>query len=232
MNKLTRHTIVVILLLFSSIYLYSEEEITKKSIISKVNKFFNDNKAYKGKFILKKNRITYKGKFYFKHPNKFKFVFSLAKKEHNRTKRLISNGKRLWIYLPERNLIVDQDLSGTTPLEISSSELGMKKLLKNYQVEFDAKVKKLIIFGDKYKTVSLILRRETSSHTFKKINFYVDMETGFLVKIIVENDKGKKLILERGALETGIELGDGEFTLNPPEGARLIKDPIYSKSGE
>lgn len=222
--------IIIILFLINIQSLFSK---TPADIIKQINSFFELSKTLKGDFVLYEGKRLSKGYFLFKAPHFFKMVYGLKKGNEINKKRIISDGKRLWVYLPRSHYVIDQDLKTLgTEKPISAQILGILRFKSNYNFKFEHNDSSFKIrTGLKEKTYLLRLESKNKSYGFKKLLFYV-REDGFIIKTVAETYNNKKtFILIRKNVQINPEIKDKEFRRVMPKNTRVIKNPFVSGRG-
>lgn len=220
--------VFIFLLTFVANISYSQDIAT---VINQINEFFKQNKTLKGNFELIEGRSKSKGYFIFKNPHYFKMVFGSKKRNEEFQKRIISDGKTLWVYLPRLGIVVDQDLNELSPIGISTPALGIRRIIQHYDYRFDENNSKLRkVKGLDHEVYIIELTAKSSKYGFKKIYFYV-REDGFITKSVAINDSKKKFILIRKDVELNPEVDENEFRREVPKNARVIKNPFVSNHG-
>ncbi len=223
--------IILIVLGIQATYSQEKSDVKASDVIDKINEFFKENTSLKGDFDLIVNGRVSKGYFLFKHPHFFKMVFGSKKGSEANKKRIISNGKILWIYLPGSRLVVEQDLKRTLDsIEVPSNLLGIRRLIRHYTYKFENNNPALRqIDGLSEKTYVLQLAGKNEDYGFEKLLFYVRAD-GFIVKSVAVRNK-KKFVLIRRNVKLKPNIDDREFLRKVPRNARIIKNPFVSGRG-
>ncbi len=228
--KIFHSFILLVFLLVGSQNLFSQK--TTNDVIKLINTFFESNKTLKGNFELyEKGKGVQRGYFMFKEPHFFKMVFAGRGRSEKYKKRIISDGKTLWVYLPRRKIVIDQDLKNLTPIGISTQMLGIRRLLQFYTPKFHNNNSKLVKSPDlPMETYILELNAKDKRNGFQKILFYVDKD-GFIVKSKARTFGGKEFSIIRKNVKLKIKIDSKEFRREAPKDAVMIKNPFVSGRG-
>ncbi len=214
---------ILILLLITVQNLSSQ---STKDIVDKIDSFYNSNTSLKGDFELQENKVTSKGYFVYKAPF-FKMVFSSEKGNEEYKKRIISDGKVLWIYLPKLSVVIEQDLKNFSSSGITTQMLGIRRILSQYNYKFkDNDPNPKSVPGLTSKVNILVLTPKDTWTGFKKILFYV-REDGFVAKSVAETKKNRYVLIRKNVI-LNPEVNENEFKREVPKNTRLIKNPFVS----
>ena len=201
--------------------------ISTSELINKVNQFFIVNKSFKGKFELYEGKKKSNGYFLYKTPNYFKMVFGDEKGSEENKKRIISDTKTLWVYLPHLRVVIDQDLSNIDDSSnISTQDLGFRKFISHYDCQFennDSRLKRVRDLADK--SYVLELKSKNEGFGFEKLIFYI-REDGFIIKSVAYDHEKNVYTLIRTDIQLNAKIEDSQFNRTTPERAKVIKNPF------
>jgi len=223
--KINKMVFMCIIILFIGTNGYG---LSSSGLIELVNEFFKKNTSLKGNFEMYDGRQFSSGYFLFKVPQYYKMVFSHIKGNEIHKKRIITDGKTLWMYLPHLKLVIDQDLKGLSPVQISTTMLGIRRLVKHYHYKFEGNNPNLhFVRGLKVKVYALELQAKDDRMGFKKIVFYIRKD-GCIVKTTAITRKNKIITLIRKNIVLNAKIEDKEFRREVPRKAKVIKNPFLS----
>lgn len=149
------------------------------------------------------------GMVYFKKPGKMKWIYSSPINDE-----LTSNGKKVWLYQPDLNQVIER------PVDASTSGIGTDFLtgVGNIKKKFD--VKSAEGKGDKYR---LTLTPREAQQNIKKVVLEID-KTDFLVeKTIIEDHFGNETRVTLKNLKENAPQKDSFFEFKAPKGASVVK---------
>jgi outer membrane lipoprotein-sorting protein len=193
------------------------EFIVAKDIVKGVRQKFKSFNTYEAQFQIvmeKGNKSDFRqGAIYFRKPDKVHMKFTYP---YNQV--VISDGKFIWIYLPNLKLLGKQDLTKKSEDGFFSkaTPVGLDRLFSLYHYTFqkgEQPRKGSILKGKEEVFYVLHLRQKVITSGFKEMEVWVD--TGFLVrKVVAENALGKKITMEFSNIQTDKSFDDSLFTFN------------------
>ncbi len=209
-----------------------EEEGPYAFLFDKVESFVNDHPAFEGSFTLRGANEEMSSGYFYGEGTKFKLLFGTRDSIY--TRRIIFTGTRLWIYEPNRNLVIDQDIhdpvrmhSGRAGL-MSIQSLGLRPLLLDYTINDEISTRTVQqIDGIDEAVYVLIMVARHPQHHFKQLTFCIT-EQGFIARTTAITNEDKTLTFTRSDLTVLDAKKEGQFTLRAPEDAWVIKNPILS----
>jgi outer membrane lipoprotein-sorting protein len=140
--------------------------------------------------------------------------------------KIVSNGKKMWIYIPSMNVVAEQDLKSDTTF-FSSTKSGLTRLFKKYHYRFASKEQpEAQANGTKYYT--LILKQKESRSGFRNMKLWVT-ESYFIIRASGETSTGKKVDITFSNVKKNVTLPSGIFKFDIPARARVIRNPMISE---
>ena len=227
-KKIALYSVTLILLSIFAQITIADNKPQLNDLLKKIDNYYKINDKLQGDFVLINNKTTYKGHFLFMNPDKFKIIF--GKKETINTKKIICTGKRLWLYLPNRKLVIEQDLEvdAKSKQHIPASITGIKPIIYNYNCSFVDKNPNLINIKDIEEKVYLIkCEPKKDNREFKEIILYVNKD-GFIVKNESIKKNGSKIVFIRTNIKKNTEITNDDFITEAPEDTEIIKNPFLS----
>jgi outer membrane lipoprotein-sorting protein len=148
------------------------------------------------------NKVSLKGKVYFKKENSLRFEF--------KSSIIISDGKSSWNYNEKENKVVvtDYDNEGNKIFSIN-------QLLFEYPKECE-----LSSFESEGKKV-LQLIPKTDSFSFNSIKLYLN-DDNLITKVLVDDPASGNFQLDLSNYKLNTKLPDSYFSFSPPEGCQVI----------
>jgi outer membrane lipoprotein carrier protein len=187
------------------------------TLVARVQKYYDATKSLRAKFdqeLTSPTTGTKKatGEVLLKKPGKMRWDYATPEK-----KLMVSDGATLWVYEPDDEQAVKQDLKGSTlPAQVSFL-VGEGKLDK----EFDASLTKLdnLPAG----TVALKMVPKTGTAAYRYLVFVVDEKTGQVKQTLIYDQQGGTNKLSFSDVQQNKSIDDGKFKFSPPTGTQIIK---------
>lgn len=217
-------TVLIFLLLISNEAITSSEGLTVAELLEKIDQ--KDTEILDIKFNFSQNiKITltkeeYKifGSAIYKKPNKI-YLKTLADEKNLLPEQVVvSDGEKIWIYTPKYKQVIVEKWSAKgglskyrfVPEEIFNYVDSVKKLAKNYELEYPGKVNGSFLLSLKPKK-----RKEI------KINFYISADTYLPLKteLLAET---VEVITEIKDIEINTKIKDEIFHFHPPEDVNVL----------
>ena len=138
--------IIVMCLVFYPLYLYPDTIRTTDSVSELMAKRFATMRGFSANFLEKNDDKIYRGRIFYKNPNKFKLLYNQSGDSH----QIVSNGETLWIYLPRIRVISEQKIYENAEAAALYTKEGVNRLLTQYNFNFydDRNLVKLDAFDD------------------------------------------------------------------------------------
>lgn len=203
------------------------EFTTVSDIVKKVKKRFSGLESYQADFKIISEKLGNKsnknGRIYYKSPNKMLIEFTNPSGQ-----KIVSDGKRMWVYIQSMNVVAEQDLkSDSTSIFSAATSKGMKRLFSKYHYRFASKnqPEKQSDGSMKY---TLFLKQRESRSGFRTIKLWIS-EDFFIKKAYGESSTGKFIEITFNNIKTDIVLSNGMFQFDIPSQARIIRNPMISE---
>jgi outer membrane lipoprotein carrier protein len=187
------------------------------TIVARVQKYYDATKSLRAKFDQELQSPTTgtkkaSGEVLLKKPGKMRWDYVTPEK-----KLMVSDGATLWVYQPEDEQAVKQDLKGSTlPAQVSFL-VGEGKLAQ----EFDASNTKLD--GLPADTLALKMVPKTGTAAYRYLVFVVDGKSGQVKQTIIYDQQGGTNKLSFSDVQQNKSIDDGKFRFSPPAGTQIIK---------
>ncbi len=219
---------VLVLLMSTGIAMgYNFEFTTVSDVVKRVKKTFSEIETYQANFVIVSHKLGKKvhqrGTIKFKAPEKLLVDFSSPYGQ-----KIISNGSRMWIYIPSMNVVADQDLnSDSASLFSSGTRSGLTRLFSKYHYKF-ASSDQPETNKDGEKFYTLFLKQRETRSGYRTIKLWIN-EKYFISRAEGETSSGKKVTIDFSNIKTGVNLPNGIFKFDIPSKARVIKNPMLSE---
>lgn len=222
--------LLVIAIIFSAgdTFAYKVFEFTTVSdIVKKVKKRFSELDSYQADFRIVSEKMGTKanknGRIYYKAANKMLIDFANPPGQ-----RIVSDGKKMWVYIQSMNVVAEQDLkSDSTSIFSAATSKGMKKLFSKYHYRFASKSQpEKQPDGSMHYT--LYLKQRESRSGFRNIKLWIS-EDFLIKKAYGESSTGKFIEISFNNIKTDIVLSNGMFQFDIPSQAKIIRNPMISE---
>lgn len=159
---------------------------------------------------------TARGKIYFKNPGKLRWDYKSPAKQE-----IVTDGKTLWMYLPEDNQVIMNELSKVYRSSTSTFFLmGMGNLKRDFHIELLPSPSEE---GENDYSLKLVPNEQQSN--FDELFLSVD-KSNFLVTEIYFNDfYGNFIRIKFKNISVNKGLPDSLFLFHIPEGVDIVKPP-------
>ncbi|MCX7677907.1 MAG: outer-membrane lipoprotein carrier protein LolA [Spirochaetes bacterium] len=201
--------------------------VTVTDIVKKVKKRFAEIDSYQADFSMtsyKLGSVTRQtGTIKYKAANKL-----LVECYGGRQYRIVSDGRKMWIYIPSMNAVVRQDLkSDAEGIFSTGTKSGLQRLFSKYHYKFASK-EQPELQSDGTKKYTLFLKQKEQRGGFRTIKLWIS-EDFLITKAEGETAIGKKVELELKNIKTDISLPNGLFKFDIPGQAKVVVNPLMSE---
>jgi outer membrane lipoprotein carrier protein len=200
---------------------------TVSDVVKKVKQTFSELESYQADFRIVSEKLgnkSYKsGVIRYKASDKMLVEFNNPKGQ-----KILSDGKRMWIYIPSMNVVAEQDLKSDSDSFFSSgTRSGLKRLFSKYHYKFASKTQPEKQ-DDGSKKYTLFLKQMETRSGFRSIKLWIS-EDFFITRAYGESTTGKSLEIDFSNIKTNIVLPNDIFQFDIPPKARIIKNPMLSE---
>jgi outer membrane lipoprotein carrier protein len=186
-------------------------------LVAKIQKFYDSSRDLHAHFdqVLKSEIGGAKkaaGEVWLKKPGKMRWDYAKPEK-----KIMVSDGQTLWVYEPEDEQALKQDLrSSTLPLSVSFL-LGQGKLGDEFSISL---VHEEGIGGPGEAVLKLVPKTPTAAYRY--LLFVVEPQSGLVRGTIIYDQQGGTNQLTFTNVETNRGVADSKFKFTPPRGTRIL----------
>lgn len=218
-------TISLSLILFSA-NIFSIDFLHPSDVVNKMKKTFSKIDSYSANFQIttreKKGTKTTSGKAYFKKNGKINFTFSKPYGD-----KIISNGRKMWIYIRSLNAVGVQNLNykkNGKSIYSASSYNGLINLFRRYHYRFETPDQPAKTSNGTYYV--LALKEKVTSGGFSTMKVYVHPKTYLIHEIQAKSPSGKKLVLKLSNINTNAKLTDNLFSFKVEGNIKVVENPL------
>lgn len=215
-----------ILVFFTTLSLDARKFVHPTDVVKKIKENFYKLDSYQAEFTIlseRKDQKKYtKGNAYFKKGGKVNFSFTNPSNDV-----IISNGKKMWVFIKRLNAVAVQDLkdpgSGKS-LAGNLTDAGVITLFNRYHYSFDSADQPVTINKEKY--YKLNLKEKVATGGFSEMKVYVDAQTYFITKMEANAPAGKKVTLTLSNVQYNIELPNSLFQFNIEDNMKVVENAL------
>jgi outer membrane lipoprotein-sorting protein len=226
-NKLALKSLPFLLITFLfSLNLNAQKFVHPTDVVKKVKDNFNKLNSYQAEFTIlteRKDQKKYtKGTAYFKKGGKVNFSFTSPVNDV-----IVSNGKKMWVYIKRLNAVAVQDLKSQDAdkgITGAFSDAGVITLFNRYHYSFDSVEQPVLVNKTLY--YKLNLKEKVATGGFSEMKVYVDAETFFITKIEANAPAGKKVTLTLSNVEYDVELPNSLFQFNIEDNMKVVENAL------
>ncbi|MDH4262144.1 MAG: outer membrane lipoprotein carrier protein LolA [Spirochaetia bacterium] len=206
--------------------LNAQKFVHPTDVVKKVKDNFNKLNSYQAEFNIiteRKNQKKYtKGTAYFKKGGKVNFSFTIPTNDV-----IISNGKKMWIYIKRLNAVAVQNLKNPDSdkgITSAFTDSGVITLFNRYHYSFDTVDQPILLNKTRY--YKLNLKEKVATGGFSEMKVYIDAETFFITKIEADAPGGKKVTLTLTNVEYNVELPNSLFQFNIEDNMKVVENAL------
>jgi len=200
--------------------------LSLKEIIHNMTEKYDKIRTFRAKFKIKSivNNVkkVSKGEIKYKKPDMFIMLFDEPKGQI-----IFSDGKILKIYVPELNVLGEQNLKDYQPGFFITTKSSLSYLKSKYNFSFYKSTKPKIIGGNPY--YRLLLAQKEVTAGFKNIVLYVS-KYWIITKAIGTTIDGDQIDISFYDITINKEITSHEFEFNLPVNTQTVKNPLFYKS--
>lgn len=232
-----------VLCIFNNAY---SQIMTPDRVVAMISNRFASIDSYYATFVERSGRNIKNGNLISKNPNLFKLEYSRGTNDQ----QIYSDGKTLWIIIPQKNVVAEQKLDYGSVGAIYTKE-GILKLTSKYNIDFynERELKPISSFdgsalniagydsssytsGDNRLAYHLLLtpkQANVSRTGFPSIHLWVGQD-GMILRILGISTVNVPVEYLFTSFRYNIKLNDRAFVPYIPEEMQVLKDGLVPKS--
>lgn len=191
-------------------------------LVARVQANYDRTRSLKARFVqkayLKSLRKTQRseGIVYLKKPGKMRWDY-----QEGSTQKIVSDGKKLWIYVPENKQVIVEELGrspmGSTPL---SFLLGLGRIREQFEVRVPPEGQR-----DKQgrRLLELIPRQPMAN--LSRLVLAVEPQESWVAAAVLHDPYGNRTELEFSEQQVDLELRETLFVFRIPKGIEVFEAP-------
>ncbi|MDH4200133.1 MAG: outer membrane lipoprotein carrier protein LolA [Spirochaetia bacterium] len=195
-------------------------------VVKKVKENFANLDSYEAEFTIVSERKDQKkyttGTAYYKKGGKINFTFTNPPNDV-----IISNGKKMWVFISRLNAVAVQDIkAGTSGKSLTESftESGVITLFNRYHYAYANVNQPMVINKDSFYVLSL--KEKVASGGFSEMKVYISSETYFITKIEAEAPVSRKVTLTLRNVQQNIDLPNNLFQFNISDTMKVVENAL------
>ncbi len=157
---------------------------------------------------LKRSEVN-EGRVFFKKPGKWKWLYNDPAKGY-----FSSDGKKVWIYEPDFNQVVEKDVDAGSRGITTDFLTGVGNLKRDFTVK---------LAEERESSWVLELTPLTPLPNVKKLLLEVDKSSLLVIKTVVADPFGNKIEVSFRDLKINPGIDDSVFALKPPKGSIVVR---------
>ena len=222
-------TLSIFLLAIAQTSVYPQEFVTAGNVVDKIKNRFKEMKTYQADFKIvtektmadskRKKTTTSRGNVYYKKGGLVNFSFTQPSKDV-----IISNGKKMWIYINSLNAVGVQTLEGKGNVYNANTYEGLVSLFSRYHYYLQSHDQPVTIKGHPY--YILVLKERVASGGFTDILLQVDAKSYLISSMEATSPQGKKVYLTFSKIVLDKELPNSLFQFKVEGSTRVIEEPM------
>ncbi len=220
-----KKNIILILLTFATVSIYSQNIMTAGAFFSEVSKRYANMRDYKVEMKIKMNGSIQKGVATFKRPDMLRIDFSSPAEQC-----VIFTGTSLSIYLPTYRTILTQDLDKDAQANASTlaTPNGLSLMRRSYTIQYEHSSEPIPLEeGSTEKVVSLILYRKSASETFRRLRVMIYPKDKLIRRIEAVAIDGSKIVFDFYRYEINTGVTGKFFVFDVPPTAKVLNNFLF-----
>lgn len=220
---------LVLLLPMQFVFSQAEQEFLHPAdIVVKMKKRFKEMQTLQANFHIQteeNRKITHaRGLMYYKENGKINLTFHQPAGD-----KIVSDGRRLWIYIANINALAVQDLSnqknGKSIYDTVSYD-GLVALFKKYHYSFRTPQQPEQKDGKNYYVFQL--KEKVASGSFRSMLIYVSPDDYLIRFVEASSASGRKVHLKLSSIKLDEDLPNSFFSYETKGNTRVIENPLTS----
>ncbi|MDH5719526.1 MAG: outer membrane lipoprotein carrier protein LolA [Spirochaetia bacterium] len=224
-----RTVLYIIVFVSATFSAYAEDFLHPNDVVDKMKIHFKKIETYKAEFNIKskeKNKLLVsKGLAYYKKGGYINFTFKNPSGD-----LIISNGKKMWVYIASLKAVGIQDLdvsSNSKNIYNAGSYEGLVNLFRRYHYRFDTPKQPVVKSKKKY--FVLLLEEKEKSGGFETMLVYVDAKSYLISSIVASLPSGRQVTLEFDNIELNKEIPGNMFSYKLKPDDKVVENPLVTE---
>ena len=213
-----------VLALFSA-SLFAQSITTASAYFKTISEYYATIKDYEVDFEIKVEKQESAGKLSFKAPDLLRLDYTNPQEQV-----ICYNGDVLTIYLPEKDAVLQQNITAETGAEALTTPQGLSLLSRYYTVAYETgQNAEPLEDGSDEMVVKFILTRKNASEAFRYINIAVTEKTKLIRRIEADTPKGEVIMFNFLDYKINQDITDQRFIYDAPSSANNYNNFLFSE---
>ena len=214
----------VLVALFSA-SLFAQSITTASAYFKTISEYYATIKDYEVDFEIKVEKQESAGKLSFKAPDLLRLDYTNPQEQV-----ICYNGDVLTIYLPEKDAVLQQNITAETGAEALTTPQGLSLLSRYYTVAYETgQNAEPLEDGSDEMVVKFILTRKNASEAFRYINIAVSEKTKLIRRIEAVTPKGEVIMFNFLDYKINQDITDQRFIYDAPSSANNYNNFLFSE---
>ncbi len=223
-----KKNIILILLFFATMVVYSQNIMTAASFFSEVSERYASIDDYMVNMNITIDSSVQEGVATFKRPDMLRIDFSNPAEQS-----IVFTGDTLYIYLPTHRTTLTQEIKKDSEEEGVAtlvSPQGLSLMKQAYTIQYEHSAEPIPIEeGSSEMVVSLILNRKSASETFKQLKVMIYPDGKLIRRIEAVSLDGTKIQFDFSNYRINTGVSSKNFVFDVPPTAKVLNDFLFAE---
>lgn len=203
--------------------LFAQPIATAEVFLESVSQVYGEIVDYTADLTITKGEEVSRGSLSFLSPNRVRIDFTVPDRQ-----ALVSDGRDLWIYLPEQEIVLQQSArESSSELGLASQE-GLSLLQRNYNVSFLSSPLPTPISGTVERGVHLKFTWRNSNEHFRELILAIS-DAGYIRMIRGTTVDNEVIRFDFTNIQINRGIPEARFDYEPPASANLYIDFLFNR---
>ena len=211
-------------MLFSA-SLFAQGITTASAYFKTISEYYATIKDYEVNFEIKVDKQETAGRLSFKAPDLLRLDYTNPQEQV-----ICFNGDTLTVYLPEKDAILQQNITSETGAGALTTPQGLSLLSRYYTVAYETgQAAESLEDGSDEMVIKFILTRKSASEAFRYINIAVSEKTNLIRRIEAVTPKGEVIMFDFYDYVLNQDITDQRFIYDAPSSANNYNNFLFSE---
>ena len=217
--------IFIPLLMLFSVSVFAQSITTASAYFKTISEYYSTIKDYEVNFEIKVDKQETAGRLSFKAPDLLRLDYTNPQEQV-----ICFNGDTLTVYLPEKDAILQQNITSETGAGALTTPQGLSLLSRYYTVAYETgQAAESLEDGSDEMVIKFILTRKSASEAFRYINIAVSEKTNLIRRIEAVTPKGEVIMFDFYDYVLNQDITDQRFIYDAPSSANNYNNFLFSE---
>ena len=217
--------ILFALFMLFSASLFAQGITTASAYFKTISEYYATIKDYEVNFEIKVDKQETAGRLSFKAPDLLRLDYTNPQEQV-----ICFNGDTLTVYLPEKDAILQQNITSETGAGALTTPQGLSLLSRYYTVAYETgQAAESLEDGSDEMVIKFILTRKSASEAFRYINIAVSEKTNLIRRIEAVTPKGEVIMFDFYDYVLNQDITDQRFIYDAPSSANNYNNFLFSE---